>query len=145
MVLDPTKQIMEFQLLRNVTLPSARRKLDSSPFGKKVSHKLLTNFLCEYVEVKKSEVTPAPDSYKQEDMATKPQRFNNIHLGTDKKVTAKDIPLTPGPGHYLRVDEQYSRTFHHGTKYTAAVSNGLSTHGQSFRSFAKMTGIGSEG
>lgn len=90
-------------------------------------------------------MTPAPDSYKQGDQATKPSRFNNIHLGTDKKVTAKDVPLTPGPGHYLRVDEQYSRTFHHGTKYTAAISNGLSTHGASFRSFAKMTGIGSDG
>lgn len=90
-------------------------------------------------------MTPAPDSYKQGDQATKQTRFDNIHMGTDKKVTAKDIPLTPGPGQYLRVDEQYSRTFHHGTKYTAAISSGLSTHGASIRSFAKMTGIGSSG
>ena len=90
-------------------------------------------------------MTPAPDSYKQDDAATKQTRFNNIHLGTDKKVTAKDVPLTPGPGHYLRVDEQYSRTFHHGTKYTAAIASGLTSQGASFRSFAKMTGLGSEG
>ena len=90
-------------------------------------------------------MTPAPDSYKQDDPATKQARFNNIHLGTGVKVTAKEVPLTPGPGHYLRVDEQYSRTFHHGTKYKAAIASGLTTHGASFRSFAKMTGIGSDG
>jgi len=49
-------------------------------------------------------------------------RFNNVHLGTDKKVTLKDINLTPGPGDYLRVDEQYSRTFHHTTKHGTGAS-----------------------
>ena len=37
-------------------------------------------------------------------------------MGSDRKTTLKDINLTPGPGHYLRVDEQYPRTFHHATK-----------------------------
>lgn len=69
------------------------------------------------LETKKAKVTPAPDSYKQEDHATKLARFDNIHLGTDKKTTAKDIKLTPGPGHYQRVDEQYPRTFHHATQH----------------------------
>ena len=38
-------------------------------------------------------------------------------MGTDVKSTAKPIKLTPGPGHYIRVDEQYPRTFHHATKH----------------------------
>ena len=59
-----------------------------------------------FTETKTGKETPAPTSYKQDDTGVKPQRFNNIHLGTDKKVTMKDIKLTPGPGHYLRVDEQ---------------------------------------
>ena len=44
------------------------------------------------------------------------RRFKDTHMGTDKKVTLKDPKLTPGPGHYHRVDEQYARTFHHATK-----------------------------
>ena len=52
----------------------------------------------------------------EENKATKMSRYDNIHLGTDVKSTAKDIKLTPGPGHYYRVDEQYPRTFHHATK-----------------------------
>ena len=68
--------------------------------------------------MKRGEVTPAPTSYNQETCKhAKPVRFDNIHLGTDKKTTAKDVPLTPGPGHYWRVDEQYARTFHHATKH----------------------------
>jgi len=43
-------------------------------------------------------------------------------LGTDKKVTAKDIKLTPGPGHYNRVDEQFPRTFHHATQHGSQIS-----------------------
>ena len=68
-------------------------------------------------ETKKAKAIPGPDNYKQDDMATKQSRFNNIHLGTDKKVTAKDIKLTPGPGHYSRTDEQFPKTFHHATKH----------------------------
>ena len=52
------------------------------------------------LEIKRGQDTPAPDSYKQDDKATKQSRFNNIHMGTDKKSTLKDINLTPGPGHY---------------------------------------------
>ena len=56
--------------------------------------------------MKQGEVTPAPDSYNQETCKhAKLARFDNIHLGTDKKTTAKDVALTPGPGHYWRVDE----------------------------------------
>ena len=44
------------------------------------------------------------------------RRFKDTHMGTDKKITLKDPKYTPGPGHYHRVDEQYSRTFHHATK-----------------------------
>ena len=62
--------------------------------------------------------TPAPTSYNQEtSKQAKLARFDNIHLGTDIKMTAKEIKLTPGPGHYVRVDEQYPRTFHHPTKH----------------------------
>ena len=57
-----------------------------------------------FVEMKRGEETPAPCSYKQDDLAVKPRRFDNIHLGTDKKVTQKDINLTPGPGHYYKTD-----------------------------------------
>ena len=58
------------------------------------------------LEIRKGKATPAPASYNQEtSKAAKPARFDNIHLGTDKKITQKDIKLTPGPGHYIRVDE----------------------------------------
>ena len=46
----------------------------------------------------------------------KPARYNNIHLGTDVKCTAKDVELTPGPGHYGRFDGTLARTFHHQAK-----------------------------
>ena len=64
-------------------------------------------------------------------------------MGTDVKSTAKDIKLTPGPGHYYRVDEQYPRTFHHATrhgtqaspvfsdKHQLSAKKGLSTEQQS--------------
>ena len=79
-------------------------------YGPKVSLKPLSTLDFDYLtvsilETKKAKATPAPNNYKQEDHATKLARFDNIHLGTDKKTTAKDIKLTPGPGHYQRVDE----------------------------------------
>ena len=62
-------------------------------------------------------MTPAPNSYNQEtSKQAKLARFDNIHMGTDIKTTAKEIKFTPGPGHYDRIDEQYSRTHHHTTK-----------------------------
>ena len=70
--------------------------------------------------MKKAEETPAPDQYKQDDKATKLRRFKDVHLGTDKKGIMKDQKLTPGPGHYHRVDNQYSRTFHHATRQQAS-------------------------
>ena len=57
-------------------------------------------------------------------------RFNDVHLGTGKKTTLKDIPLSPGPGQYLRVDEQYPRTFHHSTKHGTSISPMFSTVNQ---------------
>ena len=57
-------------------------------------------------EMKRGEVTPAPNSYNQDtSKQSKVARFDNIHMGTDIKTTAKDIKLTPGPGHYMRTDE----------------------------------------
>ena len=53
-------------------------------------------------------------------------------MGTDKKTILKDINLTPGPGHYIRVDEQYPRTFHHATK-----------HGTNFMLSPTMSNFGS--
>ena len=57
-------------------------------------------------------------------------------MGTDKKTTLKEINLTPGPGHYIRVDEQYPRTFHHATKHgtnflmSPTMSSNFDTFGQ---------------
>ena len=60
--------------------------------------------------------TPAPCSYNQSDHGIKPARFTKIHLGTDVKVTAKEVELTPGPGHYVRTEGTMARTFHHAAK-----------------------------
>ena len=62
-------------------------------------------------------MTPAPTSYDQDDSAIKLQRYNNIHLGTDVKVTAKNIKLTPGPGHYIDSNMGYNRTHNVYYKY----------------------------
>ena len=51
-------------------------------------------------------------------------------MGTDKKVTAKDIKITPGPGHHIRTDEQYPRTFHHATKLGSQQSPNFSFKAQ---------------
>ena len=74
------------------------------------------------IETKQGLETPGPDNYNENDKATKLTRYDNIHLGTGVKTTLKDINLTPGPGHYLRTDEQYPRTFHHAAKHNSAVS-----------------------
>ena len=71
----------------------------------------------------------------------KPQRFNNVHLGTDRKTTLKDIPLTPGPGHYIRVDEQYPRTFHHATKHGTNMSPIFSTQNDRMSFRGKATDV----
>lgn len=51
-------------------------------------------------EQKKSFVTPAPNSYNQDDTSTKMTRFTGIGIGYDVKSNAKRIKLTPGPGEY---------------------------------------------
>ena len=101
---------------RNELLASVSLRLSSSLFGMQVSKALVYLTLSFYwIESKRGEETPAPTSYKQDDKAVRPLRYDNIHMGTDLKTTVKEINLTPGPGHYIRVDEQYPRTFHHKT------------------------------
>ena len=80
--------------------------------------------------MKRGQETPAPNQYKEGDQAIKMSRFKNIHMGTDVKSTLKDIALTPGPGHYLRVDEQFAKTFHHATKHGSAISPVFNTISQ---------------
>ena len=90
--------------------------------------------------MQRAEETPAPNQYKQDDKATKRLRYDNIHLGTDRKTTLKDINLTPGPGHYLRVDEQYPRTFPHATRHRKGSPILTSMNldpGQSIQTFAQ--------
>ena len=102
---------------RNVFQATANLKLSSTSCGPKVSRTkesgevgncdLLPNrkFLSRVLETKKGLETPGPDNYMQDDKAVKLTRYDNVHLGTGKKTTLKDINLTPGPGHYLRTDE----------------------------------------
>jgi len=60
-------------------------------------------------------------------------------MGTDVKSTLKPINLTPGPGDYLRVDEQFAKTFHHATKHGSANSPVFNTISQrSSNAFTKL-------
>lgn len=105
---------------------SHNQKANSSSYGTKVSQKSKFNVnqrdisvitsVC--IEIKKSKVTPAPSTYNQEvTKHAKPARFDDTHMGTDIKMTAKDIKLTPGPGDYTRIDDALlSRTFHSSTR-----------------------------
>ena len=81
-------------------------------------------------ETRRAEQLPAANHYNPIDSQVTGSRFNNIHMGTDKKVCAKDIGLTPGPGEYIRVDEQYPRTFNHAAKHGRNNQDIFKTFGQ---------------
>ena len=101
-------------------------------------------------ETKRAEDTPAPNQYKHSDKAVKPSRYKNIHLGTDKKVTLKEINFSPGPGQYERLDEQYPRTFHHTSKHGPTAqplftqSAKQSSDQQSFKNLMRSADNGEE-
>lgn len=85
---------------RGRSLLLVKAKLGNLCFGTKVSAITVSAISPElsYVETRRAEELPGACYYNQDDKAVRPARYDNIHMGTDIKVTKKQIKLTPGPG-----------------------------------------------